>query len=64
MDHTSSLKGENFGAESEQWVKKNGPDWMCLDKQNWKDLPLRAIQQTAIQQAASGHRSSWINEQE
>lgn len=63
MDHTSSSNEETLGLKASSG-SKTGPDWMCLDKQNWGDLPLRAIQQTGIQQAASGHPSFWINQQE
>lgn len=36
---------------------------MCLDKQNRRHLPLRAIQQTGSPPTASRHCSFWINQQ-
>lgn len=36
---------------------------MCLDKQNRRHLPLRAIQQTGSQPTAFRHCSFWINQQ-
>lgn len=48
MDHTFSLKEETPGLKV-SIGSKTGPDWMFLDKQNQRDLPLRAIQQTSRQ---------------
>lgn len=62
MDHTSSSKEKTSGLKVSSGSKTR-PDWMCLDKQNRRDLPLRAIQKTGIQQTASRYRSFWINQQ-